>query len=294
MSIFVAPGELLGVFTVQRPCEDPRVRRRNGDGKMLERWVPQSKFWRIALIVFWIGAAIAGVLTTSRYVDVCDQDKPTQQQHCTKQHVASFVLFKVKNALSDWQPVLVALGTLAIAAFTWRLWVATAGLWRHARAVERAYVKMSHLPPGIVLQEGGKARVTIQVNNRGRTPAYVTDVRLSPVVLPRGEGLPQRPRYKAPDGQSAQAFLTSTDHIFIDMEFAVPELAAVLAGTKTLYFVGYVDYIDAFNGRHRGGYARVYSQNEKTNNLVFVTSSAYNYDTSRPEGVGRDWGEDYA
>jgi hypothetical protein len=78
------------------------------------------------------------------------------------------------------------------------------------------------------------------------------------------------------------------------MEFAVPELAAVLAGTKTLYFVGYVDYIDAFNGRHRGGYARVYSQNEKTNNLVFVTSSAYNYDNSRPEGVGRDWGEDYA
>lgn len=256
--------------------------------------MPQSKFWLVALIMLWIGAAIAGVLTTPRYVDVCGQDEYTQQQHCTKQHVASFVLLKVKNALSDWQPVLVALGTLAIAAFTWRLWVATAGLWRHARAVERAYVKMSHLPPGVVFQELGKARITIQVNNRGRTPAYVTDVRLSPVVLSKGEALPPRPRYKAPDGQSAQAFLTSTDHIFIDMAFALPELAAVLAGTKTLYFVGYVDYIDAFKGRHRGGYARVYIRYEKTNNLVFVTSSAYNYDTSRPEGVGRDWGEDYA
>jgi 4-amino-4-deoxy-L-arabinose transferase-like glycosyltransferase len=261
---------------------------------MLERWVPQSKFWRVALIVFWIGAAIAGVLTTSRYVDVCDQDEHTQQQHCASHHIASFVLLKVKKALSDWEPVLVGIGTLAIAAFTWRLWVSTAGLWHHARAVERAYVKMSHLPPGVAFQEGGKAKVTIQVNNRGRTPAYVTDVRLSTVVLPRGEALPQRPRYKAPDGQSAQAFLTSTDHIFIDMEFAVPDLAAILAGTKNLYFVGYVDYVDAFKGRHRGGYARVYNQSEKTNNLVFVTSSAYNYDTSRPEGVGRDWGEDYA
>jgi hypothetical protein len=84
---------------------------------------------------------------------------------------------------------------------------------------------------------------------------------------------PEHTVAEAPDGQSAQAFLTSTDHIFIDMEFTVPDLAAILGGTKTLYFVGYVDYIDAFKGRHRGGYARVYNRNEKTNNLVFVTSS---------------------
>jgi hypothetical protein len=256
--------------------------------------MPRSNFWRVALIMLWIGAAIAGVLATSHYVDVCQQDEYTQEQHCTKHHIASFFALKVRNALSDWQPVLVGLGTLAIAAFTWRLWIATASLWHHARAVERAYVKMSHLPPGVVFQESGKAKVTIQVNNRGRTPAYVTDVRLSPVVLPRGQPLPQRPRYTAPDGQSAQAFLTSTDHIFIDMEFTVSDLAAILGGTKTLYFVGYVDYVDAFKGRHRGGYARVYNRNEKTNNLVFVTSSAYNYDTLRPESVGRDWGEDYA
>lgn len=105
---------------------------------------------------------------------------------------------------------------------------------------------MSHLPPGVVFHEGGKARITIQVNNRGRTPAYVTDVRLSAVVLSNGEALPQRPRYKAPDGQCAQAFLTSTDHIFIEMEFTVPDLSAILGGAKTLYCIGYVDYIDAF------------------------------------------------
>ena len=78
------------------------------------------------------------------------------------------------------------------------------------------------------------------------------------------------------------------------MEFRVPDLAAILGGTKTLYFFGYVDYIDAFKGRHRRGYARVYNRNEKTDNLLFVTSSAYNYDVPRTESVGRDWGEDYS
>ena len=129
---------IFGMEAALHAAGPPATGRWNSDDKMLARLTPQ-------IIMLWIGAAIAGVLTTPRYVDVCGQDEYTQQQH---------VLLKVKNALSDWQQVLVALGTLAIAAFTWRLWVATAGLWRHARAVERAYVKMSHLPPGVVFQEG--------------------------------------------------------------------------------------------------------------------------------------------
>ncbi len=73
------------------------------------------------------------------------------------------------------------------------------------------------------------------------------------------------------------------------------DLAAILSGTKSLYFVGYVDYVDAFKQRYRAGYARVYNpHDDKTNNLIFVTSSAYNYDTPRPEGVGTDWGDNYA
>jgi 4-amino-4-deoxy-L-arabinose transferase-like glycosyltransferase len=243
---------------------------------MLARLMPQSPFWRFAVVLLWIVSAIAGVLSTSRYEDLCD------------------LLLKVKNALSDLEPIFVGLGTLAIAAFTWRLWAATSGLWHHARAVERAYVKMSHLPPGVTFNESGKATVTIQVINRGRTPAYVTDVRLSPIVLLKTESLAARPRYKAPDGQSAQAFLVASDHIFIGMEFTVQDWAAIKTGSKTLYFVGYVDYVDAFKGRHRGGYARVYNRHEQTNNLVFVTSSAYNYDIPRSEGVGIDWGGDYA
>ena len=77
------------------------------------------------------------------------------------------------------------------------------------------------------------------------------------------------------------------------MKFMMQDWAAIQTGTKTLYFVGYVDYVDAFKVRHRGGYARVYDRHERTNNLIFVTSSAYNFDVRRPEGVGTDRVEDY-
>ena len=260
---------------------------------MLTRLIPQSSLWRMTLLLFWVVAAIAGIATSSHYVEVCEQSQPSGAVSCGTQHVGLFFLSQVKNALTEFEPALVGLGTLSIALFTWRLWAATSGLWHHARAVERAYVKMSHLPPGVTFNDRGKAAVTIQVINRGRTPAYVTDVRLSPMVLPQTEGLPSLPRYAAPNGQSAQAFLVASDNIFLGMEFTVQDWAAIQTGTKTLYFIGYVDYVDAFKGRHRGGYARAYDRHERTNNLVFVTSSAYNYDVPRPEGVGTDWDENY-
>jgi hypothetical protein len=258
---------------------------------MLTRLLPRTTFGRVAVVLLWILAGIAGIATTARYVDVCEQSKQGQQKDCFRQHVGPYLLTKAEKTLSNLEPIFVGIGTLIIAAFTWRLWAATSGLWHHARAVERAYVKISHLPPGVSFNENGRAVVTIQVINRGHTPAYVTDVRLSPIVMSKEEMLAVRPRYQPPSGPPAQAFLTASDHIFLTLEFVRDDWAAVRAGAKKLYFVGYVDYIDAFKVRHRGGYARVYARHERTNNLAFVTNSAYNYDTLRPEGVGLDWGD---
>ena len=71
------------------------------------------------------------------------------------------------------------------------------------------------------------------------------------------------------------------------------ELEQVKEGTLKLYLVGYVDYMDAFGERHRGGYARIYDpQPGLPNNLGFVTEDGYNYDRPRVEGEGRDW-EDF-
>ena len=56
---------------------------------------------------------------------------------------------------------------------------------------------------------------------------------------------------------------------------------------------GYVDYIDQFGQRHRGGYARVYDPRLDTepsrNNLLFITQKGYNYDRLRKRGEGSDW-----
>ena len=65
------------------------------------------------------------------------------------------------------------------------------------------------------------------------------------------------------------------------------------AFTHTLYLIGYVDYIDQFGQRHRGGYARMYKpltvllQNQ--NNLFYVIQEGYNYDRLRKRGEGEDW-----
>ena len=63
----------------------------------------------------------------------------------------------------------------------------------------------------------------------------------------------------------------TNDHIFIYATFPLAEFQQVLLGQLTLYLFGYVDYIDAFGQRHRGGYARLFMPEQKENNLVFVT-----------------------
>ncbi len=55
--------------------------------------------------------------------------------------------------------------------------------------------------------------------------------------------------------------------------------------------IGYVDYLDKFGGRHRGGYARKFAPelDGTDNNLIFVDQTGYNYDRSRKKGEGNDW-----
>lgn len=82
-----------------------------------------------------------------------------------------------------------------------------------AATVERAYVKMSHRPPGLTIEEAsGLFWVMIRVKNFGRTPARITDVLLKPALLPNGESLPTTPDYRRTRGQeAAKAFLVAED-----------------------------------------------------------------------------------
>lgn len=213
--------------------------------------------------------------------------------------------------------LVLAAGTIAIAAFTYTLWRSTERLWRageqqialaqstaettrqaldHTRTAERAYVKMSHVAPGLVFETDGTVRVTVQTKNFGRTPANVTDVILTPFVLRPGMTLPERPPYQGTQGHlSAGAFLMTNDRVLTYATFQLPDFQQVLLGQLPLYLFGYVDYVDAFGQRQRGGYARLFMPEQKENNLVFVTTNAsYNYDVSRQPGEGKDWSQSFA
>ena len=168
---------------------------------------------------------------------------------------------------------LTLLATLFIAAFTGTLWWSTRQLWKagaqqialakqtseatqtvlgQTRVVERAYVKLSHEPPGVRFERMDMTiHVKLRVKNFGRTPAYVTDVILTPVILGVGERLPAIPSYRGTEVYPAtRAFLVADDKIFTHIVFPLSEreYEGVWAGNLSLHIIGFVDYIDAFPG----------------------------------------------
>jgi hypothetical protein len=158
---------------------------------------------------------------------------------------------------------------------------------------QRAYVKMSHQSPGIIPDDSGRFQISVGIKNYGLTPAKVTDVLLSPLVLKSDENLPIPPSYDRQDGPIPKAFLFTNEEFFYARDYTITreQMASVKDSTAKLYLIGYVDYIDQFNQRHRSGYARVYDPPIVQNNLSLVLKDEYNYDRPRPIDRGADWNE---
>jgi hypothetical protein len=196
-----------------------------------------------------------------------------------------------------------ALFTLVLAVSTILLWrstreaaIAANAAAQHTRTVERAYVKLSHALPGLCTDEQDRFSVQISIKNFGTTPAKVSDILVQPIVLPNNQPLPRRPIYARVWGEIPQAFLVAQEEFFynVPVNISPEQMAAVNnAFTHVLYLVGYVDYIDQFGQRHRGGYARMYKPLtgflKDQNNLVYVVQEGYNYDRLRRRGEGEDW-----
>ena len=211
--------------------------------------------------------------------------------------------------------VVLAVVTALLARYTARLWKATQDLVRDsgdtARKELRAYVKMSHNPPGLTFEtKSGVFRITIQVKNFGRTPARVTNALVKHLMLPPDDTLPDIPDYAgdAATQEGLTAFLVAGDEAFLSMAFsgiAPDSLRAVERKTNKLWLYGYVDYIDQFGQRHRAGWARLYDPDRdnrhyypsdedfasRPTNLVFVELEGYNYDRERMRHEGNDWSE---
>jgi len=199
-------------------------------------------------------------------------------------------MFDATAWITAFAAVITAFATIAIACFTWTLWRATKTAAEHVLRIERAYVKMSHLPPGIGFDGGtGRLFINMGIKNFGNTPAYVTNVVLAAIVR---DELPESPDYPHPQLSPAKSFLVKDDEVVLREEqltISVGEEQDVKSGSKKLWIVGYVDYIDSFRERHRGGYARLYwPQAPQANNLIFVAQPGWNYDRLRRKGEGDD------
>jgi hypothetical protein len=168
-------------------------------------------------------------------------------------------------------------------------------------AGERAYVKMSHNPPGIDIRpESGVFVISIEIKNHGRTPATVSDVVLEPMILPTQQALPTVPTYTRQGGSRICGFLVANEPMLWVEQYDITseKMMSVKADESNLYLIGHVDYIDQFGRRYRGGFARRYvptldgpqfKNAPQRNNLNFVLQTGYNYDRERIPGEGDDW-----
>ena len=204
-----------------------------------------------------------------------------------------------------------AAATVAIAFFSFTLWWVNRRQGLDARVIQRAYVTISHSPPGVEIDRSDRSDFwhEARIKNFGQTPARVTQVVMKPVVVAHGEQLPAIPDYTCVDlGPSLKAFLVRDDEFFIPRIHSITpyEMGLVRDHSADLYVIGFVDYIDQFDERHRAGYARQYfpavdeinyeteAERAKRNNLHVVAQDGYNYDRSRRRGEGKDWKVDYS
>lgn len=225
--------------------------------------------------------------------------------------------------------------TIALAFFTFLLWVATYRLASETKKTaaqqakdmqaslsiaqqsahaalltaqsmqfaDRAYIKISHMPPGLIFNDSLADRlyanvrtgtVVIDVSNIGKTPARITAFVKTSFILLHNEPLPPLPPYEggAIEQPEVRTTMYGTDAMTpsFRINLSADELTAIHTKTSRLYLLIYADYIDQFGIRHRAGYARRYDP-QSPNNLLLVTQRDYNYDIQRQPNQGNDWDE---
>jgi hypothetical protein len=81
-------------------------------------------------IVAGVGTGLlAGTLAAALELDlqgqICEYNQATEHEDCTTYSLFTFLLIQVAKILNDYGPAISAAATVAIAAFTWTLWLAT-------------------------------------------------------------------------------------------------------------------------------------------------------------------------
>jgi hypothetical protein len=221
---------------------------------------------------------------------ICETNQYTGQEHCSPHHLL-YVLFWYGGYVFN-AATITAAATVAIAIFTWTLYVINRDQLLHNRRVERAYIKMSSLvPPGVVFGPEGRIEVTIEVRNHGITPGRVTDLVGTANTCPLDQNMPPVPNYARSPAIAPTAFLVANDFVATTswLTLAKDQAEQAQRGECKLFVFGLVDYVDQFDQRHRSGFGRRYVRGQTGNNLVFMEEAGYNYDRVRRPGEGNDW-----
>jgi hypothetical protein len=256
------------------------------DGRMLKGG---RKPWLTAAVILLLIAAAS--LLTPFYTEICEKNTYTGQKECTAHHITVSLLIYIGQVLEAHAGAITGVATAILAVITWRIVTLGKEQSGTTRAQLRAYVKMSHRAPGVMFSDDG-CDVRLGVKNYGPTPAQVTNALVNFVILAAGQRLPIPPVYEVPAREAVRAFLVIGDEVYFteNSTISLDDVRTMPEGS-TLCVFGYVDYIDIFGMRQRGGYARVYLPQADTNNLGFIGQDGYNYDRLRTRGEGNDWDE---
>ena len=160
-----------------------------------------------------------------------------------------------------------------------------------ARDAERAYIRMSHVTPdekdarpALTFDADDIPVARMQIKNWGRTPARVLIMGLESVVHDKGTDLPVPPYFSA-EAAPLQIFLVPDGSFYFGTGFTNPvDVSAIKSGEKILNIIGYVEYVDKFDRRHRSTYGRKFSRKPKSsgNNLSYILEPGYNDDIAVP------------
>jgi hypothetical protein len=248
---------------------------------------------------------LKGEAEPREHADTKDQQTSQEDDKAASDRLANWLMVVFNGLLVI---ITVALG--------WIAWIQN----KTTHTIERGYIGLSHYPPGIEFTDlkepfviDGVERksftVSLQVKNWGNTPGTVTAVHVEHHI---GDSLPDRPAYGTREEDEAGFLGPNSSFRFERRIVITAEQRAAIAGDRIgLWLIGYVDYIDRFNGRHRSGYARRYDPDvdvmieyaagradrgvfnkeryDKRNNLPIEPKPGYNYDRPRKKGEGNDW-----
>lgn len=154
----------------------------------------------------------------------------------------------------DWIDHINSLSTAVIAAFTVLMFVIVRRQDWAMKIAERAWIVSDIGSPQPV---GSKDTVQIicKIMNRGRTPAWITAMGSCGQLVKSEQDLPTNPNYTiAKPFNQRGSVLTPNGYTETGISFEAKRLELVEKGEVILYFLGFVEYRDVFNQKHKTQY----------------------------------------